>query len=163
MPNKVYVNRETPIRFEPSGGDVTFTPTSIGNGTGRISNRLDRGTAAHADRYEWRAKTKLAAPGTVGRQVEIYLVTSDGTIADANQGTADASITAADARNNMQYIGGLIVDNGSGTASMNNSGVLTNLTARFLQVVFWDDTGTGLSATAGDHAFILTPAPAEVQ
>ncbi len=43
MPNKVYSAPETPVVFQASGGDVTFTLTNLGFGAGRVSAQRDRG------------------------------------------------------------------------------------------------------------------------
>jgi hypothetical protein len=159
--SKIYLHAETPITFKSSGGTVTFTPTSVADAAGRISARHDLGSGARARRYEWRARTKLGAAATIGRAVEVYLCTSDGTVADGNQGTSDAAFSAADKRRNLKFLGVIEVDKNDSTEVFHASGVV-EIDARYVSVVWWNDTGQSLSSTAGDHEFILTPVPDEV-
>lgn len=162
MANKIYLHSETSITFKSSGGTAAFTPTSVADAAGRLSARHDLGSAARARRYEWRARTKLAAAATVGRAIEIYLCTSDGTIADGNQGTSDAAFSAADKRRNLKFLGVIEIDKNDANEVFHASG-LCEIDARYLSVVWWNDSGQALSGTAGDHEFILTPVPDEVQ
>jgi hypothetical protein len=162
MANKIYLAPETTITFKSSGGTVMFTPTSVADAAGRLSARHDLGSASRSRRYEWRAKTKLSAAATVGRVIEIYLATSDGTIADGNQGASDAAFSAGDERRNLKFIGVIEVDKNDSTRVFHASGVC-EIDARYVSVVWWNDTGQSLSGTASDHEFILTPVPDEVQ
>jgi hypothetical protein len=160
--NKIKINPETPITFKESGGTVTFTPKNTATAAGRISARHDLGAAARASLYEWRARTKVQAAPTVGNVLEIYLATSDGTVADGNQGTSDAAFSAADKRRNLHYVGQVVMDKNDATEVFQASGFLT-IVARYVSVVWWNGTGQSLTNVAGDHEFILTPVPDEVQ
>ena len=162
MANKVYNNPETPITFKASGGTVVFTPTSLATVAGRVSARHDLGAAARSEWYEWRAKTKFATAPVLGEIIEIYLATSDGTIEDGNVGTADAALATGDKRKNLHLIGIIIVDKADVTEPMHASG-LCRIDARYISAAWWNATADALSATAGDHEFILTPVPPEVQ
>lgn len=162
MANKVYAAPETAISFKSSGGDVTFTPTSVANGAGRISAQWDRGTGSKPMRYKWRAKTKAGAALAVGTQLEIYFSTSDGTIQDGNQSTSDAAFAAGDKRRNLQPVGVIEADSTSNGEPQYASGVVW-IFDRYVSVVWWNALGQALSGTAGDHEFTLTAVPDEVQ
>ena len=162
MPNKIYIAPEAAIVFKSSGGTVTFTPTSLGNNAGRVSARHDRGTGSRAARFEWRAKTKCATAPAVGTLLYVYLSTSDGASADGELGTADAALPALDRRRNLQLLDTVACDEASATRFFIKSGLI-EVTSRYLSVVWVNEFGVSLSATAGDHEFSLTPVPDEVQ
>lgn len=165
MANKVYGQYESAITFKASGGTVLFTPTSVANNAGRISDRYDRGGGAPFAKptlYIWRVVTKAGAALAVGTALEVYLATSDGTSADGNQGTSDAAFSAADKRRNLQYLGALIADSTSSGEVQIASG-LVEIRERYISVVWWNTLGQSLSGTAGDHSFTLTPVPDEIQ
>jgi hypothetical protein len=162
MPSKQYAVRETVVTFKSTGGTVTFTPTSLANNAGRVSAQWDRGTGSSADRYIFRAKTKLAVAPAVGAILTIYLATSDGTDNDGELGTTDAALPAADRRRNLTPIGVIVADEASNTRFFITSGIIEIL-ERFVQVVWYNEMGQALSATAADHLFELTPCPPEMQ
>lgn len=162
MANKVYAAPETAIVFKSSGGDVTFTPTSVANAAGRISAQWDRGSGSKPARYYWRAVTKAAAALAVGVQLEIYFATSDGTYIDGNQSTSDAAFSATDKRRNLQAVGVIEADSTTNGEVQIASGIVWIFT-RYVSVVWWNALGQSLSSTASDHLFTLTPIPDEVQ
>jgi hypothetical protein len=162
MPTKIYVAPETPVTFKASGGTVVFTPQNVASAAGRISTQWDRGTGSKPGWYEWRAKTKAGSALTVGTQLEIYLATSDGTIVDGNLGTSDAALAAGDKRRNLQPVGSIVSDSTSSGEVQHGSGQVF-IVARYVSVVWWNATGVTLTNTAGDHEFILTPIPDELQ
>jgi len=162
MSNKIYGASETPIVFKSSLGDVTFTPTSVANGAGRISARWDRGAGSKPSLYKWRVHTKAAAALAVGTPLEVYLATSDGTDEDGNLGTADAAFASADKRRNLQYVGAINADSITNGEVQIASG-LVEIRDRYVSVVWWNALGQALSATATDHTFTLTPVPDEIQ
>ena len=163
MTSKSYVSPETAITFRASGGDVALTLTSLGSSAGRQSAEHDLGASARADRYEWRAWVKFATTPVVGELVKLFLKTSDGTHDDNDDGATDAAVSAEDKLRNLRYIGAIEVDEASTTPEFSASGVIHDLTSRYIQIVFWDETADGLSATAGDHGFDLTPIPPQGQ
>ncbi len=162
MPNAIYAANGSQITFKSSAGTVTFTPTSVATGAGRISARWDRGAGSLPARYKWRAVTKAGAALTVGNQMEIYLSTSDGTYADGNQSTSDAAFTSTDKRMNLQPVGAVVADSTSNGEVQVASGEVV-IKDRYVSVVWWNLLGQSLSGTAGDHVFILQPVNDEVQ
>lgn len=162
MANKIYTAPETAITFLASGGTVTFTPTSLANGAGRVSAQHDRGASSRATRFEWRAYCKAAAALTAGVALEIYLATSDGSKVDGNVGTADAAVSDANKRYNLLPIGAIVADSTTNGEVQHASGII-EVSARFLSVVWWNAFGQALTGTAGDHGFSLMPMPYEVQ
>jgi hypothetical protein len=161
MANKVYINPESAITFEPSGTPA-FTPTSVASGNMRVSAQHDRGSGAKAAWFRWRAKTKLAS-STAGDQIDIYIITGDGTIVDGNVGTSDATVAAADKVRNLKPIGTIVVDKSTDAAEPFVSSGVVFIPFRYIQVGWRNDTGEAWSATGTDHAFVLEPIPDELQ
>ena len=53
MPNKIYRATETPVEFRDSGGTAVLTLQNLaGSGTGRVSERYDRGTGSQSQLHE---------------------------------------------------------------------------------------------------------------
>lgn len=162
MTSKSYVLPETPITFLASGGDVTFTQTSVASGAGRQSAQHDFGAAARAFAYKWRAWVKFATTPVVGETVDFYLKTSDGTHSDNDDGTTDAAVSSEDKLSNLRYIKSIIVDEASSTPEFSASGEMV-IYDRYAQVVMWNASEDDLSSTAADHGFSLTPIPVQGQ
>lgn len=164
MANLIYQAPGTTVTFKSSGGDVTFTNTSVSNGAGRISAQWDRGAGSKPGLYRWEATTKAAAALAVGVTLEIYLATAhvSSSQIDGNQSTADAAFSATDKRRNLQWVGAIVADSTTNGEVQNASGTVF-ITARYVSVVWWNALGQALSGTAGDHVFTLTPYPAEIQ
>jgi len=162
MTSKVYVLQETPIEFLASGGDVTFTMTSLGVDAGRQSDQHYFGAAARAFMFEWRFFCKFATTPIVNHVVGLYLKTSDGTHADNDDGTTDAALSHEDKLKNLTFLGELIVDEASSTPEFSTSGVIS-IASPYIQVVVWNGTDELFTATAADHGFILTPVTLQAQ
>lgn len=165
MPNKVYQLPETAISWLASGGDNVLTLTSLGAGAGRQGALDDFGTAARATDYLWRFYCKFATTPVVGEVILIYWKTSDGTHPDNDDGTGDAAVSAEDKLSNLKLLGQMIVDEASATPEFVASGFLPRelCAHRYGAPVIWNDTADALSSTAGDHGFIITPIPLEIQ
>jgi|SRR5262245_7679553 len=163
--SKLYYNPETKLTFKASGGDVTFTPTSIADQTLRVSAQKDRGAGVQPGLYRWRAKTRVQATITAGRQVRIYLIqTDDTTDIPGRVGTTDASFTsAADrVRNLGAPIGAIVADSTSTSDDFIATGVAF-IYSRYFSVGWFNDQGATLNATDGNHYFEITPIPPEAQ
>jgi hypothetical protein len=161
MANKIYQHDETAITWLASGGTNAFTPTSLATVSGRQGAYHDFGTAARSRIFAWRAWIKPGATRVVGEIVRVYLVTSDGTIADNDDGTGDAAVSAADKLRNLQQLGAIIIDENA-AVTMAASGMV-EIGARHAAPVFWNATANTLSSTAADFGFSLTGIPDEVQ
>lgn len=162
MPNQVYYAPGTPVTFKASGGTVTFTPQNVATSAGRISAQWDRGAGSLPALFRWRAKTKAGAALAIGAKLEIYLVSSDGTIVDGNLGTSDAAFSAADKRINLQCIGTINADSTSNGEPQQASGFV-EIRERYVSIVWFNMFAQTLTNVAGDHEFILTPVPDEIQ
>lgn len=165
MPNKIYQLPESAITWLASGGSAVLTLTSLAASAGRQGALHDFGTAARATDYLWRAYIKFATTPVVGEYLEIYWKTSDGTHPDNDDGTGDAALSAEDKLRNLQLLGVISVDEASTTPEFAASGFLPRewCAHRYGAPVFFNRTADDLSGTAGDHGFILTPVPFEVQ
>ena len=161
MANAIYQQIGTEVSFA-SAGDVAFSAASVAAGAGRKSAQWDRGVSPQSEEYSWRAKCSLQATPVLGETIDFYMATSDNTILDGTVTAGDATFTDDDALPNMLWIGSLIVDTVT-TTSIQASGVF-RMTARYGVLVMWNSTAIEtLSATAGDHDFIVTPVYLEVQ
>ena len=161
MPSKLYQEIETAVSFS-SAGDVVFSAASVAFGAGRKSAQWDTGVTPQARRYAWRCKTKFQATPVVGETIDFYMATSDGTIIDGGVTAGDAAFTDEDALGNLLYIGSVKVDT-TGTDTVQTSKTFT-MHSRYGVLVMWNATAAEtLSATNGDHDFIITPIPMETQ
>ena len=161
MANAVYQQIGTAVDFS-SAGDVVFSAASVAFAAGRKSAQWDRGVSPQSEEYAWRAKTKLQATPVLGQTIDFYIATSDGTIIDGTTTAGDAAFTDIDALKNMLFIGSIVVDTTT-TDSIQSSGMFRML-SRYGVLVMWNATAAEtLSATAGDHSFIVTPVYPEVQ
>lgn len=165
MASKLYYTPETAVVFAPSGGDVTFTPTSVADGNARVSAQYDRGTGAKPGLYRWFAKSKTSGAVTAGKQAVIYLAQAqDATDIPGRIGTADASITSA-ATDRVRNLGapvGVINADTTTTDALVASGVCF-IYSRYISLVWLNQLGVGFSATDGDHEFELQAIPPESQ
>ena len=165
MPNKVYAAPGTVLTIQSSGGDAVITPTSVSNGAGRISARLDRGAGSVPALYRWHCHFKTGASATVGRTLRLYLICSDSATGSAGtDGTfseSDQGVSSEDLLLNGQPISPVRVDQAT-TGPFNSSGLL-EIRARYVQVAFWNDSAQAMSSTPADFAFTLTPEPDEIQ
>lgn len=163
MSNLIYALPGTPRIFAPSGGDTTFTPTSVANAAGRVSARWDRGTGAQPSIYRWQARARANVAPTVGNVVRVYLVLGeDGTFAPGALGTADAGITTEDDLLNAQLIGNMVADAASTTRDFVAHGIV-EIRSRYVQAAWWNALGQALHATGTNHEFVLTPYSDQIQ
>ena len=160
--SKAYYLPETKHEFLASGGDVTFTLTSLAASAGRQSAQLDLGASAQPFMFRWRAWVKFATTPVVGESIDIYIKTSDGTHLDNDDGTGDAAVSAEDKLKNLRYVGSIIVDEASSTPEFSASGTVA-IYERYVQLVIWNATADALSATAADNGAYLEEIPLQGQ
>lgn len=155
--NAVLFKQGTAITFKDSGGDVTFTLSSLGNGAGRISAQADL-TATHAELYELRVSAQFAAALATGATLDVYISTSDGTTPDAvKAGTADAAVAAVTALSNAKYVGSVIADGTTDNDKQQRSFIVP-IYARYVQVALWNAMGQAFEAV-GTYASYVTLRP----
>jgi len=162
MASKAYIARETVIEFLASGGDVTFTLTSLAADAGRQSAQHDFGASSRAASFEWRGWVQFATTPVIGETVDIYLKTSDGTHIDNDDGTGDIDVSAEDKLDNLKPIGSIIIDETTADLEFSASGVVY-IPYRYINIIFWNSASDVLTATASEHGFSLTPIPLEAQ
>ena len=160
--SKAYLLPETAIEWKNTGGDELLTLTSVAAGAGRQGALHDFGTAARSPEFAWRAYVKFATTPVVGERVKIYWKTSDGTNPDNDDGTGDIALSAEDKLKNLLYLGAIVVDQASTAPVFVASGDVY-LPHRHGAPVFFNDTADGLSSTATDGGFSLTPVPIQGQ
>lgn len=161
MANKILQLLGTATTWLASGGTNLFTPTSLGASAGRQGAYFDLGVAARSRRFDWRAWIKPGATRVVGEIIEVYLLSSDGTRYDNDDGTGDIAVSARDKLRNAQFLGTIEIDENA-AVEMVGSGTV-EISARHIAPVFWNATANSLSATAADFGFSLGPVEDEVQ
>lgn len=161
MANKIYVLQEAATTFSTTGS-VTFTPTSLANGAGRISAQWDRGASARPAMFTARMRCKFATAPTAGNVVEAYLAAGNGVFVDGNLGVSDAAVSSSDKRRNLRWLMNLAADSTSSSEIF----VATRrvwIPDRYVSILWWNAVGVALSSTATDHEFVLTPISDEIQ
>ena len=168
MPNKIYQIPENALWFVPDlaaqAEDATFEVDGLADGAGHMSEWLDLGTTAHAGRYAWRAFCQLQATTPVlDAVVNVYLKTShSATLSDNDDGTADAVVSSINKLKNLLYLGAIRVDEAAANIPLSKSGIV-EIAHRYVQVVFWNESGASLTTDVDENGFALIPMPWEVQ
>lgn len=139
----------------PAAFTITFSPAGVplANGSARQSTLLTNTSPGYpAALIHARIKSGGVAP-TVGSVFEIYLLRSDGTIADDGAGASDAAITIE----NAPLLGTIVV---TATTTKNFYGVFDTSPLGPLGtswgIAVKNSTGQSISATEGDHAVRYT-------
>ncbi len=138
---------------------MTITLASLTNGSGRQSTLLTNSSKRPAALVSVKVTSGGVAP-TAGSTIDVYLIRSDGTVADDGAGASDAAITIE----NAEPLGSI---------------VLTATTAKTFRKVFdttalgplgpsWgialvNRSGQTVSTTAGDHSVGYTYLVPEAQ
>lgn len=156
--------RGTTLVLKSSGGDAVWTPTSVADGAGRISARLDLGVFPNPDAVEVVAILKSAAAASAGEVAELWLFQADaaaGSTATSVASTggfseSDAAITDSDRLRNGDLIGHVVADDEAGFVYVSKRYTIP-VTARYIQVAVWNELGVALSATAADCEIRVTP------
>lgn len=162
MANKIYIAPETATTWTDTTGDLAMTLNNLATVTGRQGAQKDLGSASRSGMYAWRAWVQFATNPTVGKTVEIYLKTSDGTHPDNDDGTGDIALSSTDKLKNLRLLGLIVVDEALASIEMVKSGVVF-IGSRYVNPVFYNATGQNLKATNNLSGFSLTPIPDEVQ
>lgn len=167
MTNTVYAKEGTSVVFKASGGDVLWTPTSVGAGAGRLSAVWDRGASPRPVRYRWRAQTRWVATVAAGDAFRLYLATSNASATaaatDGGQTFGDAGVSVESRFiDNCQFLGAIVA---STAADQNEctSGIV-EIYDRYVGIMGWNGSATkALSGTAGDHLITFTPMSDDIQ
>lgn len=161
MANKIYVARETGIKWNDAGGDLVMTLRNLGAGVGRIGALKDWGAGSTSEWFTWRLTVQFETAPVVGEVVEVYLSWSDGSQPDGEQGVGDAA-AAEDSLKNMKFIGALVVTSTDTAHDMTVSGVC-RISTRYVMPVIFNNTADNLEDQEDVSEFVLTPIPPEIQ
>lgn len=137
----------------------TITLASLANGSARQSTLVSNSNDYPAALVNVKITSGGVAP-TVGTVYEIYLLRTDGTVADDNAGASDAAITIE----NSPLLGTIVVTASTAkafygvfdTAALGPLGPTWGIAVK-------NSTGQTLSATEGDHAYGYSYYVPEVQ
>lgn len=161
MANKVYVARETPIKWSDSAGDLVMTLNNLAAGAVRIGARKDWGAGSTSEWYEWRFTAQFETAPVVGETIDLFLSTSDGTEEDGQLGVADA-VGDTNSIKNMHFISSLTVTSTDASHDMTVSGIC-RIATRYVSPCVYNHTADNLKATNDTSEFTLTPIPSELQ
>lgn len=171
MANKIYQHSEATIWFVPAAAaqaeDYAFEIHNIAAAAGRQSAHWDRGTAAVAAVYAWRAFVQFATPAVLTETVDFYLKRSGDSASatahpDNDDGTGSMAVSAIDKLNNLYYLGSIVVDEAAQDVEMSASGVVY-VPWRGINVVMWNRTADALTNDVDENGFHMTPVPDEIQ
>lgn len=128
---------------------ITITLTSLANAAGRQSAVVDNTSNLYLD-ARLRVQTKGQASGTLTLAVYAYTALGDTTYTDGATGS-DAAFTAAN-RLNSRYVGSIQLNTttavqGELSIAQAFNGVMPDKWG----LIFINNSGAALSATAGDH------------
>ena len=148
------------IRIKPiAAASFTITLASLANGSARQSTLLSNSSNYPAVLINLKITSGGSAP-TAGAVYEVYLLRSDGTVADDNAGASDAAITIE----NAPLLGTIVV-----TATTSKSFYLVIDTARLgplgttWGIAVKNSSGQALNTTEGNHLYRYTYYVPEVQ
>lgn len=132
-----------------SKATITWTGTSLANGSARESTVVDNTTNRYRD-ARIRFQTKGQTSGTNYVDVYVYTALGDTTYTDAATGS-DAAFTAAN-RFNSRYLGSIKCNAGTSAvqAEFQLSDIFRTCPDKWGLIVI-NNSGAALSATAGDH------------
>lgn len=140
MPSEIRIKALTPATF-------TCTLASLTTASARQSTLLSNTNNYPAALIYIRIKSGGVAP-TVGKTYKVFLIRSDGTIADDGAGASDAAITIE----NATFLGSIVV---TATTAKNFYGVFDTWPLGPLGgtwgIAVYNDSGQTISATEGDH------------
>jgi hypothetical protein len=162
MANLIYLNRETTIWFVPAAAaqaeDEPFSVHNLAAGAGRQSDAYDFGVAAVPALYEWRAFVQFATAPVIPETVDIYPKTMGSSAPatahpDNDDGVTDAAVSSINKLANLHYLGSIVVDEAVADIEMVASGTVY-ITARAIQVVFWNATADALTNDVDENGFM---------
>ena len=148
----------TALNFAATGGDVTFTTTSLAAGAGKISDSYAVPSSS-GRLFSFRAKAKWASAPTINDYVDVYLIRSDGSTVDGGFTLGDDDLTVDDALEaqlrSCQKICQIKAFAAS-TAQMSHSGYIW-IAEGTIGVIYVNRSAVALSSTASENEFVLTP------
>lgn len=128
----------------------TITLASLANGSARQSTMVDNSTTDYPAALVYLKITSGGAAPTAGSVYEVYLLRSDGTIADDAAGASDAAITIE----NAPLLGTIVVTASTAKAfyGVFDTAPLGPLGSSW-GIAVKNTTGQALSTTEGDHDY----------
>jgi len=160
MANEAYIAVGTAITVHgAAGADYAWSMEGVGNGAGRVAAQIDLGASPRRGLYRWACEVQFQATPTQGKGLELYLATAPdhaSTRIDGDVGTTDAALGDVDMRRNLPSIGYVVSENAAASEKCNASGVV-EITARYVSIVGYNDSGATINATDSNFYFSLTP------
>lgn len=165
MPSYPQLVAGTAKTWRNTGGDYALTLTSLASSStaGREGAKGDFFDATYGlpELVVWTLETKMTSAPTDGNVVELWV--GESTSATAGTGNpggltgADAAVTNADQRRRQcNLAGSLSLSNNVGTGAQRQHFTYFP-SLRYLVPLVFNNSGTALSGTAGDHILTGTP------
>ncbi len=152
------------ISFEPTGGTVVLTLTSLAAGAGRISAQLDRGAGDIRDRYAGALRTQFATVPVAPEIIRMYLIEGwDFRTGGIKEGGDLPGTDSAIADEDRFIAGGILIGRLIVPPSPAADTEYISLPfdfqtiARYIQLGVWNGTVDALTATAGEHEIAMYP------
>lgn len=161
MADKIYVARETAVKWTDTAGDEPITLKNLAAGAVRLGDRYDWGAGSTSEWYEWRCTVQFETAPVVGETIDIFLSTSDGAEEDGQLGVADAAGDTNSIKN-MHFIGSVVVTSTDADHDMTASGIC-RIATRYVSPCIHNNTADNLRNDDDMSEFTLTPIPPEVQ
>jgi hypothetical protein len=164
LPDYVGLVAGTPITWAASGGDKTFTLTSLANNAAREgakSGTLVDGTLGMPEVLDVRIESAVGTAATNGLEIEVYFGESPnataGTDNPGNLTGADAALSNPDElKHQCHYVGSLVLSNARGT-NVQKQRHSYYPTLPYIIPLIVNKSGQTLSGTAGNHKLVITP------
>lgn len=162
MPNNVYINRETPTTWAPTGGDLAISINGLAAGAAQVGAELDRGAGAIPAMFEWRLVVDgFGATPVIGELVWLYFAMSDGTERDGDLPATDSAVTNLETLPNLTRADNLRVKSTTAATKHVVSGQIW-IPSRYISAVVHNDTGQAF-ASNNNHKIVLTAVPDQIQ
>ena len=155
MAKEIYIVEGTPLKINgEADAAYAWSMEAVANGAGRVSARIDLGTAPRPYLYRWHCKVPFQATPTAGNELRLRKSESDGTYEDGDLGVVDAALAAEPTGNCRQF--GSVKVQAAGTQDNIASGIV-EIYSRYVSIVGWNASGAAVDATDSNFFFSLTP------
>ena len=163
MPNKIYISRETPIKFVDAGGTITLGLSGLDIDTARISDRYDQGAGSTASDFTIRATVSYANAPILGEVVDIWISTSDGAEEDGQLGIIDANVSDNNLLKNCIFVGSIVL---TAITTDQTASFIVRIPTRYFSIIVHNravTAGDTLTASTSASFVTVTPIPYEIQ
>ena len=156
----IKLNVGTTLQWKDSGGDYGITMSSLAAVTGRIGARGDLGAWPRAYRWRWYCETRWVATPAQFDSLDFYVGFWDNDTGPANpwaQVAATDSALTATQRNNLRFVGSVVVE--AASVGPFSAGGIFESNHRYISPVLYNNSATKALAASGTFATLLRLTP----